>query len=264
MEFAKAMSTYRKKPTKKKLPTKKNVVGKASPLPLPKDGGSADGSLTNKMAEIMIAMTKYSPSKSHKMCSSLTKNDNRAVAPSLPDLLVKKDSPNEASIRAVSNGNSTLNSSQEILPVIFLNAPNEIEWRLIMLRVRELERQLAGERLWSRIQELEDEMSKRDARERLLRSVLDTIISQDRSKSTAVAPVSSNRSFMHDGLWGLVSASMIHPSVQASERANMLSRIVELHHAVMHSKCPSSTVSRNNSPEILEGRPSTNNRQRLG
>eukprot|EP00579_Thalassiosira_antarctica_P033131 CAMPEP_0202002726 /NCGR_PEP_ID=MMETSP0905-20130828/8496_1 /ASSEMBLY_ACC=CAM_ASM_000554 /TAXON_ID=420261 /ORGANISM="Thalassiosira antarctica, Strain CCMP982" /LENGTH=418 /DNA_ID=CAMNT_0048559713 /DNA_START=57 /DNA_END=1313 /DNA_ORIENTATION=+ len=258
-EFAKAIPTYRKKSTKKKLPTKKNIAAKVSPLPLLKDDGSADGSVTNETAEIMIALRKRSPSKGYEMCSSLTKKDNRAVAPSLLDLLVKKDIPNEASIRAVSNDNSTFNSSQEILPVLFPNAPNEIEGRLVMFPVRELERQLAGERLRSRIRELEDKMSKRNARERLLRSVLDNVISQNRS--TAVAPALSNRSFMHDGLWGLVSASMIHPSVQASERAAMLSRMVEAHHAVTPSKRLSSTVSRSNSPESLEGR--LNKKQRL-
>jgi len=271
-EFAKAIPTYRKKSTKKKLPTKKNIAAKVSSLPLLKDdgssdgsvtnetgAGSADGSVTNETAEIMIALTKRSPSKGCEMCSSLTKKDNRAVAPSLLDLLVKKDILNEASIRAVSNDNSTFNSSQEILPVLFPNAPNEIEGRLVMFPVRELERQLAGERLRSRIRELEDEMSKRNARERLLRSVLDNVISQNRS--TAVAPALSNRSFMHDGLWGLVSASMIHPSVQASERAAMLSRMVEAHHAVTPSKRLSSTVSRSNSPESLEGR--LNKKQRL-
>ena len=124
-----------------------------------------------------------------------------------------------------------------------------------MLRVRELECQLAGERLWSRIRELEDEMPKRNARERLPRSVLNNVISQNMYTSTSEAPVLYNRLFMHDGPWSLVSASMIHPSVQASERAAALSRIVEPHHAVMHSKCPSSTVSRSNLPESLEGRP---------
>eukprot|EP00579_Thalassiosira_antarctica_P017384 CAMPEP_0201945602 /NCGR_PEP_ID=MMETSP0903-20130614/53988_1 /ASSEMBLY_ACC=CAM_ASM_000552 /TAXON_ID=420261 /ORGANISM="Thalassiosira antarctica, Strain CCMP982" /LENGTH=449 /DNA_ID=CAMNT_0048488671 /DNA_START=58 /DNA_END=1408 /DNA_ORIENTATION=- len=288
LEFDKAMPTFKKKSTKKKLSTKKKIAAKASSLPLLKNGGSANGSLTNETAEITIALTKRSSSKGYKMgssltkkdnsavapslldllvkpikgfemCSSLTKKDNRAVAPSLLDLLVKKDILNEASIRAVSNDNSNFHSSQEILPVIFPNAPKEIEERLIMLRVREIERQLAEERLWSRIRELEDEMSKRNARERLLRSVLDNFISQN--KSTAVAPALPNRSFMHDGLWGLVSASMIHPSVQASERAAMLSRMVEAHHAVTPSKRLSSTVSRSNSPESLEGR--LNKKQRL-
>mmetsp|Transcript_31390 Transcript_31390/g.58040 ORF Transcript_31390/g.58040 Transcript_31390/m.58040 type:complete len:428 (-) Transcript_31390:246-1529(-) len=258
LEFDKAMPTFKKKSTKKKLSTKKKIAAKASSLPLLKNGGSANGSLTNETAEIMIALRKRSPSKGYEMCSSLTKKDNRAVAPSLLDLLVKKDIPNEASIRAVSNDDSTFNSSQEILPVLFPNAPNEIEGRLVMFPVRELERQLAGERLRSRIRELEDEMSKRNARERLLRSVLDNVISQNRS--TAVAPALSNRSFMHDGLWGLVSASMIHPSVQASERAAMLSRMVEAHHTVP-SKRPSSILYRSNSPESLEGR--LNKKQRL-
>ena len=123
-----------------------------------------------------------------------------------------------------------------------------------MLRVREIERQLAGERLRSRIRELEDEMSKRNARERLLRSVLENVICQNRS--TIIAPALSNRSFMYDGLWSLVSASMIHPSVQASERAAVLSRIV------MPSKRPSSILSQSNLPESHEGRPNKN--QRLG
>jgi len=259
LEFDKAMPTFKKKSTKKKLSTKKKIAAKASSLPLLKNGGSANGSLTNETAEITIALTKRSSSKGYKMGSSLTKKDNSAVAPSLLDLLVKKDILNEASIRAVSNDNSNFHSSQEILPVIFPNAPKEIEERLIMLRVREIERQLAEERLWSRIRELEDEMSKRNARERLLRSVLDNFISQN--KSTAVAPALPNRSFMDDGLWSLVSASMIHPSVQASERAAMLSRIVEPYHVVMPFKCPSSTVPRTNSPESLEGRP--NKKQRL-
>ena len=131
-----------------------------------------------------------------------------------------------------------------------------------MVRVRELERQLAGERLRSRIRELEDEMSKRNARERLLRSMLDNVICQN--SSTAVVPALSNRSTMNDGMWSLVSASMIHPSVQASERAATLSGVVEPHHAGIPSKRPSSTVSESNSPESLEGRPNTNKKQRLG
>mmetsp|Transcript_3566 Transcript_3566/g.8002 ORF Transcript_3566/g.8002 Transcript_3566/m.8002 type:complete len:604 (+) Transcript_3566:118-1929(+) len=166
------------------------------------------------------------------------------------------------SIRPVRNNISVLNSSQDISPALFPYVPNMIDGRLMMrYKELELERQLERERLQAHIQAVEDNMSRRYARQGLLESLFDNAMTPNRTIS-ALAPAVSDRPFMHDGLWGLVSTSMIHPSVRPSERAAMLSRIVESRQAAMPSNTrrPPSNMYQMRSPESIGEHPNTTQR----
>jgi len=214
--------------------------------------------VTNETAEAMVQLSKPDASNGYNRCSLPATKANRAPAPTLLDLLSFKKSPYGQSPRALPSSTtlsalpSALNDStpQQILPTIFPNSQNEAQERL-MLRVRELERHLAGQRIRARIRELEEQMTRQNARDRMFKSMLNNLVSQN--KSVAAIPPRPNSSFMEDGLWSLVSASMIHPSVQASERTSMLSRIVERHHEAMPSKRPSPEAmpSKRPSSEIM-------------
>lgn len=272
----------KKKKDRKQLPTKKNKAAKkkkSSPRSSSKDIGSEseEESAMNETAEVMVQLAKYSPPIDQKMLAcTVVKNENSsAAAPSLLDLLSKNT---EVSAQVVvPKGDLIFRPSfpQEMLPRIIppivpnpsiaINpstiAPPPLssigEDPRLILRVRELEGQLAAERLQARVRQLEVEMSHRRAREGFLRSVLDNTITQNRaSVMSAVAchpPALFNQhapAMPQDGLWSLVSASMIHPSVQASERDAMLSRIVEPHRhnsVTRPSKRPSPTSSRDKS-----------------
>eukprot|EP00581_Thalassiosira_minuscula_P005797 CAMPEP_0183745110 /NCGR_PEP_ID=MMETSP0737-20130205/66073_1 /TAXON_ID=385413 /ORGANISM="Thalassiosira miniscula, Strain CCMP1093" /LENGTH=462 /DNA_ID=CAMNT_0025980769 /DNA_START=777 /DNA_END=2165 /DNA_ORIENTATION=- len=259
--------------TTKQLPLKKNISAKSLALfPMKGDrsfGGSVTNEtaeamvqlskpVTNETAEAMVQLSKPDASNGYNRCSLPATKANRAPAPTLLDLLSFKKSPYGQSPRALPSSTtlsalpSALNDStpQQILPTIFPNSQNEAQERL-MLRVRELERHLAGQRIRARIRELEEQMTRQNARDRMFKSMLNNLVSQN--KSVAAIPPRPNSSFMEDGLWSLVSASMIHPSVQASERTSMLSRIVERHHEAMPSKRPSPEAmpSKRPSSEIM-------------
>jgi len=244
--------------TTKQLPLKKNISAKSLALFPMKGDRSFGGSVTNETAEAMVQLSKPDASNGYNRCSLPATKANRAPAPTLLDLLSFKKSPYGQSPRALPSSTtlsalpSALNDStpQQILPTIFPNSQNEAQERL-MLRVRELERHLAGQRIRARIRELEEQMTRQNARDRMFKSMLNNLVSQN--KSVAAIPPRPNSSFMEDGLWSLVSASMIHPSVQASERTSMLSRIVERHHEAMPSKRPSPEAmpSKRPSSEIM-------------
>ena len=121
-------------------------------------------------------------------------------------------------------------------------------------RVRELEGQLAAERLRARVQELEGALARQKTVEEQLRSHLDVLAHNNGAGSLPPGeqqgmggghqgmggqqgmagsggggnnPTSSGGGHQQgDGLWSLVSASMIHPSSRYQERAAMLSRMV--------------------------------------
>ena len=117
----------------------------------------------------------------------------------------------------------------------------------LLHRVRELEGQLAAERLLSRVRELEGEVARRIAVEGRMRAQIDELATLLSSAAAAEAPPQSaddrppagrqqqphhHHHHHHreggggggggvEGLWSLVSASMIHPSMNAArERAN--------------------------------------------
>lgn len=244
------------------MTTKKIIASKVPPLPSLKNDESDQCSVVNETAEVMVQLSKRTPSNDNKMSGSLPKKNGCAALPSPLEIPSNAGVGNEAnmmarnSVYAASEYNSTFGSSWNI------NAnpksPSGTE-DMLMLRVRELERQLAEEKYLQRIRELEAERSQRNARERLYESVFDIVMSQHRA--AAVIPTLPNRQFAGDGLQSLFPASAINPFVQASERAPTFSRIVEPHHMAMPFERPSSAVSQNVFQNSLEGRP--NKKQRL-
>ena len=128
---------------------------------------------------------------------------------------------------------------------------------LLRNRVRELEGQLAAERLRARVQELEGALARQKTVEEQLRSHLDVMSHHNNGGSLPPSSQGEQQQGMGgggrqgmgqqgmagsaggnnnnptsrggqqgDGLWSLVSASMIHPSSRYQERAAMLSRMV--------------------------------------
>eukprot|EP00581_Thalassiosira_minuscula_P017626 CAMPEP_0183717810 /NCGR_PEP_ID=MMETSP0737-20130205/11284_1 /TAXON_ID=385413 /ORGANISM="Thalassiosira miniscula, Strain CCMP1093" /LENGTH=404 /DNA_ID=CAMNT_0025947287 /DNA_START=240 /DNA_END=1454 /DNA_ORIENTATION=- len=101
----------------------------------------------------------------------------------------------------------------------------------LLQRVRELEGQLATERLVGRVRELESMIGRQQTVEENLRSQLH-IFSRGGGHPPSQPPMSRGPSGMREeGLWSLASASMIHPSVQAEaeraeQRAAMYSRMM--------------------------------------
>lgn len=232
--------------TKEKLPAKnKNIALKTSELPSLKRNASAIGARAmNETAEAMVQLARRHPSNNNngpKMCSLPPKRDNNAaVAPShtdlrggdslraisadcavsasLQDLLDEKDTANEAKAKvitaAMSSAHSSLSSPQGILPNNMIALKNEVNGRL-MLRVREMERVremdyvLAAQQLRARIQHLEGEIARRNARDRLLQIML-TNSALQRQQHTAAVPYYPP---MHnDGLWNLVSQVVMEPN----------------------------------------------------
>ena len=163
---------------------------------------------------------------------------------------------------------------------------NPIDQAALHAWVKELEGQLANERLLAQVRELEGDLARAKNVEGQLRAQLDVFARFGRSlppmpwgmtqsmnpgMAGTMAPPSmngplhngaphhgaahpsipgsmqgsmpphpSNPSSMHQdggpggGLWSLVNASMIHPSVQTNERANMLSRTITARNAGAH------------------------------
>ena len=163
---------------------------------------------------------------------------------------------------------------------------NPIDQAALHARVKELEGQLANERLLAQVCELEGALAQAKNVEGQLRAQLDVFARFGRSlhpmprgmtqsmnpgmagtmappsmngplhngvphhgaahpsipgsMQGSMSPHPSNPSSMHQdggpggGLWSLVNASMIHPSVQTNERANMLSRTITARNAGAH------------------------------
>jgi len=228
-ENAKTTSMDEKKSTKikKKLPIKKRIAVKASSACLPpKDGASFDGSVTNETAQVMVQLAKSTPCNGYKVCSSLVNQSNSAAT----------------DVGNVSEDDSILSSSHEA----HAHQKTEAEERLL-LRVRELERQLAEEKLRSQIREIADHRSQQRARENLLRSMLQNYTSQ--SKPVTMAPSILNHPFMQEGLPRLAS------NAQESDVASMIYRMAGPHHTGLNYKRPSSDISQNNNTSIHERPP---------
>jgi len=173
------------------------------------------------------------------------------VAPSIlrPPAVKADDTDNEARIvpkdilRAKSNNITSFNSSTrfQTMPP---GAPSNYSSteQMLMLRVRELERQLEEERLRSRIRELEFERSQQKAREDLLRYVYDDVSTQN--NRTMSHAFSSNYRSMSNESRSRFCTSAMSPSMQAAERADILARIEELQHRVAFtSSRPFSNIS---------------------
>eukprot|EP00571_Detonula_confervacea_P013988 CAMPEP_0172305190 /NCGR_PEP_ID=MMETSP1058-20130122/6527_1 /TAXON_ID=83371 /ORGANISM="Detonula confervacea, Strain CCMP 353" /LENGTH=427 /DNA_ID=CAMNT_0013016713 /DNA_START=20 /DNA_END=1303 /DNA_ORIENTATION=+ len=209
--------------TKKKLPTKKNSDGKASPGVEVRD----DDSVNNGKAG---AKRGHLPGNMSQVDKTSSPRNAREAAPSLLDRQSKNDIPNSAenmlmrlantdSLRSVIS--TDYSASQESQP--HHGHVNDAEVSL-RARVKELEGQLAAERLRARVRELEGDLARQKSVEEQLRAQVGALT---RSHGIGSAAAVANPPPMPgDGLWSLVSASMIHPSVRAQERNAMLSRMV--------------------------------------
>mmetsp|Transcript_20585 Transcript_20585/g.44647 ORF Transcript_20585/g.44647 Transcript_20585/m.44647 type:complete len:507 (+) Transcript_20585:50-1570(+) len=275
-----------KLPVKKKLSAKKKISTKTSLL-LPLKGDAHDYGTAEAMVELATFHASYNnttdncavapmhfPSKTDDIVSNKARSmpidtsllqPVSTVAPSIlrPPSMKADNTDNEARIvpkdilRAKSHNVSPYNSSQQIWtapPSAPSNCNSNEE--MLMLRVRELEGQLEEERFRFRIRELEFERSQQNAREDLLRLVYDDVAM---NQNRAMPPVlmSNNCSSMLDRpLQNLLSAGAMRPSMQAAERAAMLSRIGELqHHVAISSSRPFSNVPGNISSDYPDGRP---------
>jgi len=148
----------------------------------------------------------------------------------------------------------------------------------LQARVRELEGQLAAERLRARVRELEGDLARQKSVEEGLRTQLGMLArnvapppqqQQQHALHQAMIPqgghrgpggqhhhirhggvgggapppssslVNSSTQAQGDGLWSLVSASMIHPSVRAQERTSMPQRMVSTRNEVPTQLQPS-------------------------
>ncbi|KAL7537834.1 hypothetical protein ACHAXR_008107 [Thalassiosira sp. AJA248-18] len=127
-------------------------------------------------------------------------------------------------------------TSQEIQPPQGQGRPTSSEANNLIARVKELEGQLAVERLQARVRELENEVVRQRTVEGQLRAQIE-VLTRNRRSPTVAKP---SGGVQDSGLWSLVNASMIHPSVHASGRAGMISRIAATrnpptrHHAMPH------------------------------
>eukprot|EP00584_Thalassiosira_punctigera_P017356 CAMPEP_0172547052 /NCGR_PEP_ID=MMETSP1067-20121228/16681_1 /TAXON_ID=265564 ORGANISM="Thalassiosira punctigera, Strain Tpunct2005C2" /NCGR_SAMPLE_ID=MMETSP1067 /ASSEMBLY_ACC=CAM_ASM_000444 /LENGTH=211 /DNA_ID=CAMNT_0013334073 /DNA_START=1 /DNA_END=632 /DNA_ORIENTATION=+ len=152
-------SSHGKKAAKKKMPAETLIAPKAPVLPPSKSYASSEDSVMNETAKAMVQLATSAPSNfGSKMCSSFIKEDSLTVGRAGRfDLTAKKDIPNESnpilkeSIGTMPNNMNAPTSSREISTVAFLHATEERQaLRLrekLMIRVRELERQLEGERV---------------------------------------------------------------------------------------------------------------------
>ena len=226
MDYAKAITT---KPKKKKSSKKKTSSTKTNYESIKTNDEAAIVSPNiprrnsmkrmNETAEILVHLhdlPKSSPfSKMPKLpnLEAEPNDDSRHDTPSLLDLLSKRDDPmhigDEAKLKARDDGglrtlSTAFSSSAEEIRSADHHPLHSAE-EMLAMRVREIEGQLAKERLRFRIRKLQEEMyNTRNPRHALFRSVLDDAIPQNRA--SAITSAASYRPQM--GLWGHRSPNM--------------------------------------------------------
>jgi len=232
---------------KKKLPLKKNVIRKASPTGVEeRDNGSPSN-------EMVGSKRGHSPSdsmvQSHGYQISDPRNareappsaiDRQQFNTSVPDFRAHLDNAN-ALMTLASTDTDTLRTVSKDCSSMSEHHPNlqhshQPDYPDVNLRarVKELESQLTAERLRARVRELEGDLARQRSVEAQLRAQL-CVFSRNHfvmgAPSAAPASVIVNHKsdappMQGDGLWSLVSASMIHPSVRSQERSTgMFSRM---------------------------------------
>jgi hypothetical protein len=237
-----------KRSYKKKLPSKKSKA-QGSPRSPSKDIERDHTGTENEAAEIMIELlTKKTPA-GDVGTRSIPSTKESHPTPTLLDLLSSRQPNDEVFTEQKMTARDDVNKSSTASglhqdpskePNYQQNAALTSELTQIQ-HGRKLDAQHSEERLQARIRELEEEMSRRNAKEIILRTVLDNVIAQKRAAtSTATTAPSAMvqrpaaamtrhapRLLAQDGMWSLASASLIHPSIQATERASMFSKIVQ-------------------------------------
>ena len=253
--------TKKQSKKKKQQPTKNEAL---PPPPLLKSDASSGSEMSEReLAETMLRLQSSTPllkMQQRKMSGPLKKRwltDNEVASPSLLDLL----SSNNTGTQNVVGDNSGIPRMMNTTPPVHHQpravvhqphlpradpitispiqqgfSPSSLQSNeaALMSRVRALEQQLAEERI--RVQNmaaLEEQVLSKQREQENLNKYID-VLNRNRMTTTAMtlapapqSPIQQQRPVIqNDGLWSLVSASMIHPSVQAQERNAMLHKMV--------------------------------------